>query len=141
MGFGLVSIVSMVGIRALYLVSPSRHPPVGSLSVTLVPVGGFLSDKTQDVVFLTETRMIAVQMGDLVRRLGVGGVLYVPRKDSLVVSVFFGRLVYKLCCSHPLPDIFMLRLPFLIPLLHELLGSMVILTLFDEFLLGSFFAV
>ncbi|CAB4273149.1 unnamed protein product [Prunus armeniaca] len=47
-----------------------------------------LQDKTPYIVFLIETRMTAVQMGGLVRRLGVGGVLYVPREW------FFGGLYF-----------------------------------------------
>ncbi|CAL9011326.1 unnamed protein product, partial [Prunus brigantina] len=45
-----------------------------------------LQDKTPYIVFLIETRMTAVQMGGLVRRLGVGGVLCVPCEG------FFGDL-------------------------------------------------
>ncbi|CAB4268452.1 unnamed protein product [Prunus armeniaca] len=45
-----------------------------------------LQDKTPDIAFLFETRMTAVQMGGLVRRLGVVGVLCVPREG------FFGGL-------------------------------------------------
>lgn len=37
-------------------------------------------DKKPDIVCLTETLMTAVQMGGLLQRLGVGGVLCVPRE-------------------------------------------------------------
>ncbi|CAB4268449.1 unnamed protein product [Prunus armeniaca] len=39
-----------------------------------------LQNKTPDIVFLTETRMTVVQMGGLVQRLGVVGVLCVPHE-------------------------------------------------------------
>ncbi|KAI5342137.1 hypothetical protein L3X38_010012 [Prunus dulcis] len=66
--------------------------------------------------------MTAVQMGRLVQRLGVGGVFYVPREGfsgGLCILWKPSSLVVLLSSSW---GILKLGLPFLIPLLHGLLG-------------------
>ncbi|PQQ06302.1 hypothetical protein Pyn_02272 [Prunus yedoensis var. nudiflora] len=60
-----------------------------------------LQDKRPNLIFLVETRMIAIQMGGLVMRLGSGGVVCVPCDVILtpVSADTHGIITSWLCCG------------------------------------------